>query len=120
MIDKICYWDAATLSQKERDATPEEQAEIDARRAAAASPVVPERVPMLNAHLVLIDAGWMEGVQAYLDALPGPDGAKARAYFVQALTMERQHPLVLGIPAALGKTEADVDQLFTAAGALNV
>lgn len=82
--------------------------------------VAPDRVPMLNAHLVLIDAGWMDDIVAYLDAIPGPDGAKARAYFAQALTMERTHPLVLGIPAALGKTEAQVDALFIAADDLHV
>jgi len=32
MTDKICYWDADAKEQKERDATPEEQAEINARR----------------------------------------------------------------------------------------
>lgn len=84
------------------------------------APTVPVRVPMLNAHLVLIDAGWMDSVTAYINAIPGPDGAKARAYFSQALTMERTNPLVMGIPAALGKTEADIDTLFIAAGALHV
>jgi hypothetical protein len=32
MADKICYWDSVEKRQKERDATPEEQAEIEARR----------------------------------------------------------------------------------------
>lgn len=32
MIDKICYWDLEDSSQKERDATPVEQAEIDQLR----------------------------------------------------------------------------------------
>ncbi|UGQ44979.1 DUF4376 domain-containing protein [Massilia endophytica] len=36
-MDKICYWDDTEKVQKERDATPEEQAEIDANRAAAVS-----------------------------------------------------------------------------------
>jgi hypothetical protein len=33
MTYKICYWDDIEKCQKERDATPEEQAEIDARKA---------------------------------------------------------------------------------------
>lgn len=118
MTDKICYWDDQAQEQRERDATPEEQAEIDARR--NAPPTVPQRVPMLNAQLVMIDAGWMAPVRTYLNAIPGTDGEKARAYFDKAQTMERDHPLVLGIPAALGKAEAEVDALFIAAGALNV
>lgn len=35
MTDKICYWDELEGVQKERDATPEEQADIDERRANA-------------------------------------------------------------------------------------
>jgi hypothetical protein len=35
MTYKICYWDEVALCQKERDATPAEQAEIDARVANA-------------------------------------------------------------------------------------
>ncbi|MEH6435775.1 hypothetical protein [Massilia sp. DD77] len=104
----------------ERDCTPEEIAEIDERRAQAARPVVPDRIPMLNAHLVLIDEGWMPELRAFLDTMPGPEGEKARAYFDKALTMARDHDLVLAIPAVLGKTEAEVDQLFIKAGALNV
>lgn len=38
MTYKICYWDEVAKCQKERDATPEEAAEIDARK--AAPPVV--------------------------------------------------------------------------------
>ena len=34
MTYKTCYWDDATQSQKERDCTPEEVAEIEARKTA--------------------------------------------------------------------------------------
>lgn len=37
---KICYWDAEAKEQRERDATPEETAEIDARRNAPPDPEV--------------------------------------------------------------------------------
>ncbi|MES2349974.1 MAG: hypothetical protein V4641_20610 [Pseudomonadota bacterium] len=114
----VCYWDSETNEQRERDETPGELAERMIRVNAPAP--VPQRIPMLNAHLVLIDAGWFDDVLAYLASIPGPDGQKARAYFDKALTMERNNPLVLGIPAALGKTDAEVDALFTAADALIV
>lgn len=39
MTYKICYWDEAAKCQKERDTTPEETAEIDARKAAYVEPV---------------------------------------------------------------------------------
>jgi hypothetical protein len=32
MTYKICYWDSESKSQKERDATPDEVAEIEARK----------------------------------------------------------------------------------------
>lgn len=82
--------------------------------------VVPARIPMLNAHLVLIEAGWMDGINTYINALPEPMRSRAVAYFNLAQTMERTHSLVLGIPSALGKTEAEVDALFIAAAALDV
>lgn len=82
-------------------------------------PVVPVSIPMLNARLTMIGAGWMTQVKAYLASLPGVEGEQAREYFEFAQTMRRDHPLVLGIPAALGKTEAEVDALFIAAGALD-
>ena len=37
MTDKICYWDEEAKEQKERDATPEEQAEIEERKNAPPS-----------------------------------------------------------------------------------
>lgn len=37
MTDKICYWDEVAGKQDERDAMPEEQVEIDARRSALPS-----------------------------------------------------------------------------------
>ena len=32
MTYKVCYWDSDAMCQKERDATPEEVAEIEARK----------------------------------------------------------------------------------------
>lgn len=87
---------------------------------AAPVAVVPERIPMLNAHLELIESGWMPSVNTFIDALPEPDQSLARAYLVQALTMARDHPLVKAFPAATGKTEAEVDELFIRAGARDV
>jgi chloramphenicol 3-O-phosphotransferase len=99
-----------------RDATPAEIAEIEARKGPAAI-VVPDRIPMLNAHLELVDAGWMPQIVAFIESMPEHDSALARVYWDKALTMERGHPLVLAIPAAIGKTEAEVDELFIRAAA---
>ena len=99
--------------------SPTEQAEYDASQGAPTEQPVPDAVPMLNAHLALISAGWMPGVREYLDALPGAEGLLARTYFEKAQTVRRDHQLVQAIPAALGKTSAEVDALFVAAAALN-
>lgn len=114
----ILYFDHATKTCKERAFTPAELAQRAADIAAAATPVVPASIPMLNAHLVLIDAGWMPAIRDYINSIPANEGESARAYFDKALTMRRNHPLVKGIPAAIGKTEAEVDALFIAAAAM--
>lgn len=44
MTYKICYWDSETKSQKERDATTDEAAEIDARKAPEDPEVIKARV----------------------------------------------------------------------------
>lgn len=84
------------------------------------APVVPAVVPMLNAHLVLIESGKFDALQAHLEAMPGKDGKIARAYFDKALTMRRDHPLVSAIKPALNWTDAEIDALFLAADALVV
>lgn len=89
-------------------------------KAPALSPVVPESVPMLNAQLEMIDAGWWGPVNAFIETLPALDKLKAQTYLNKALTMRRDNYLVLSIPSAIGKTEAEVDALFIAAGARNV
>lgn len=87
---------------------------------AVPAPVVPQRIPMLNAHLELIESGWMPQVDAFIGAMPEPNQSMARAYLAQALTMARDHPLVLAFPAAVGKSDAEVDELFIRAGARDV
>lgn len=88
-----------------------------------ASPVaaVPQSVLMLNAHLVMIDSGWMPQVRQHIAAIADPvRRARAEAFLDQAETMQRNHELVHTITAALNKTEAEVDALFVAAAALEV
>lgn len=88
-----------------------------------ASPIatVPQTVPMLNAHLAMIAAGWMAPVRTHIAALTDPARrARAEAFLDQAETMQRNHELVRTITAALGKSDAEVDALFVAAAALEV
>jgi hypothetical protein len=47
MTYKVCYWDEIEGCQKERDTTPEETAEIDARKAAPPAPPAPTKEELL-------------------------------------------------------------------------
>ncbi|WBS00222.1 hypothetical protein OU994_18040 [Pseudoduganella sp. SL102] len=86
-----------------------------------AAVAVPEVIPMLNAHLVMISEGRMPLVRQHIAAIADPiRRARAEAFLDQALTMQRDHELVRTITQALGKTEAEVDALFVAAAALEV
>lgn len=104
-------WDEATQGQ-----IPAEYLQLVADD--SAKPTVPEVVPMLNARLALIAAGWMPGVQSILDSMGGVSGDQARAYFDHALTVRRDHPLVQSIPAALNKSDQEVNALFIAASTI--
>ena len=76
--------------------------------AAAAVPVVPEEVPMLNARLVLIDGGHLVAIEAYADAMPGIEGEKARAYLKHAQTVRRDHYMVEAMRVLRELTHAQV------------
>lgn len=60
MTYKICYWDELAKCQQERDATPEEAAEIEARKAAppvvAPAPTKEELLAQLNVLAAQIQA----------------------------------------------------------------
>lgn len=101
----------------EREATPEEIEEIEARLAAAAQPEVPPQVTMRQARLALLGAGKLAQVDAAIDSLPSPDKETARIEWDYSSAVERSRPLVSLLGQALGLDDAALDQLFiTAAG----
>lgn len=79
-------------------------------------PVVPEFVPMLNAELVLIGAGYWDDVQDFVSQR----GPYALAFLRRAQTMRRDNVLVNAWAAARGVTDAQLDALFIAADNLKV
>lgn len=116
---KVCYWDNETDSQQERDMTPEELAQREVDIAAAAVPIVPLEVPMLNARLVLIEDEHMAPVEAYADAMAGIEGEKARAFLKHAQSVRRDHYLVEVMRVLRELTHAQVDSLFIRAAAID-
>jgi hypothetical protein len=116
--NRIAYWDSTTGTQQERDATPEEDADIAARRATTPTNPVPTSVSMLAARLALSSAGYLKPAAEYIAAMPGPDGERARIFWEFAANIERNNPLVLQMGVALGIDPATLDQLFIAAAAV--
>ena len=79
---------------------------------------VPKIVTMRQARLALLAAGLLAGVNAAVAAMPGAEGDAARIEWEFAATVDRDSPLVQGLTAALGLSEAQLDGLFTAGAAL--
>lgn len=83
------------------------------------TPAVPESVPMLNAHLVIIHAGKMEALKALVAELPDQERQEAEAYLNLAQNCRRDNKWVAMFGPGLGYDSAGLDQLFIAAAALN-
>lgn len=81
--------------------------------------VVPQRVSMRSGRRVMILAGLLEPVKLFLVNMAGIAGELARNEFEYALTIARTDPLVLQILPMLGKSEAQIDQLFIDADELD-
>lgn len=67
----------------------------------------------------LIELGWFDAVEAAIAAVPGDEGKLLRALWTRAAVFERHNPRVLQIAAAIGKTSADLDDLFLLANSYN-
>lgn len=101
----------------ERDATPEEIAEIAAR--ASAPPPVPQQVTRRQARQALLLAGLLDDVQPAIDAIPdATQRALAQIEWDDSLEFLRNRPLVIQIGTALGLDDAGLDQLFIQAASL--
>lgn len=82
-------------------------------------PVLPDAIPMLNLHLVLIEHGHLETVEQMLAAGTGAEGARARAYWNKAMTARRDNELVQSLWPALYGTEEAFNAAWARAAALN-
>lgn len=103
----------------EREATPEEAAEIGARASAAQVPVVPKFVAMWQAREILIEDGLLDDVYAYFETISDPvEKRKAISKFDTSNTVQRDDPLVRYVIPLMGKSEEEIDQMFIRANAL--
>ena len=110
-MNKICYWDSETNSQKERDATPEENAEIEARKIVVIH--VPQTITRRQAIQQLIDDDLIDSVEAVLNAIPNPKQKRLmESWYKDSQVFERQRPEIVMVMSALGKDSAFIDDLF--------
>lgn len=89
---------------------------IDANKAQALG--VPQSVTMRQARLALVQTGMLTQVNTAVAAMPGAQGDAARIEWEFSSTVERNRPLVQALGAALGLTEAQLDDLFRLAATL--
>jgi len=81
---------------------------------------VPGEITNWRAKAVLGLAGMLTAVEAALDAMPEPNRTVALAAWNGGADLARNGPTVLALSATLGLTDAQVDDLFRQAAALEV
>ncbi len=79
---------------------------------------VPQSVAMSSFQLAMLEIGELDNVQPVIDALPMPDKRKAQILWDKANFVERSNPFVATLGAVMGKTEAEIDDLFILAETL--
>lgn len=83
-------------------------------------PPPPVIVSMTSLRLALIDAGLYQIVTSAINGIPdATEKLKAQIWWATAQNVRRDHPLVAGIAALAGRTDAQVDAIFAAAQALD-
>jgi len=79
--------------------------------------VVPSVVTMRQARIALSRAGLIAQVEQALTAMEGQAGEEARIEWDYSSEVHRNKPFVIGLGAAVGLTDAQIDELFiTASG----
>ena len=85
------------------------------------APPTPAVVPTISkrqARRALLAAGLLDDVEDALDLLPEPQRGAVRIDYEDATEWRRDWPALVAMQAALGWTDAQVDDLFAAAAAL--
>ena len=84
-----------------------------------ASGAVMPIVSMRQAKLALMQAGRLGAVEAAINSLDEPARTEALIDWQSATVVERSHPRLALIAAAAGLSQAELDELFAAAAAIN-
>ncbi len=117
MTHQICEWDSALDKQITRDATPAEEAAIEASR--LLPPPVPQSVTRRQARQALLLHGLLFNVDPLIAAIPdATQRGLAQIEWEDSQDFERHRPLLVLIGTALGLDSAGLDALFIQAAAL--
>ena len=76
-------------------------------------------ISLRQAKLALLAAGKLAAVEAAINALDEPARTEALIDWQSATVVERSHPRLALIAAAAGLSQAELDELFAAAAAIN-
>lgn len=96
------------------------QALIDGAELPPLPPRVPREIPNWRAKAILATMGKLAAVEAAIQAMPEPQRTVVALAWGGDAKLARRGKTVLGLSAALGLTDAQVDALFVAAEALEV
>lgn len=80
--------------------------------------LVPVRVTARQAQLCLLQSGYLQQVQAVIDALPPAVKAAAQITWDKSLYLDRDNPMLASLAATIGLTDTQIDALFIQAAAL--
>lgn len=81
-------------------------------------PVIPTVVSKAQAKLALLDKGLLDDVEAALAAMDGVEGQRARIEWNDRTEFHRSHEFIGLLAAAIGLSDANVDELFAHAASL--
>lgn len=98
--------------------TPMSAEEVAAHLAEVSAVSAPSRVTMRQARLALLAAGKLQEVDPAIDAMSEPQKTAARIEWDYSHEVSRDNPFVQVLSHALDMSEADLDELFTAAASM--
>lgn len=109
----IGYWDATAGMQREREATPAEEAQIAAR--ATAAPPVPESISPRQFRQSLNHFGFRQQVD---NGVAASTDQNLKDWYEFTSDFQRHHPEVLSMAQQLGFTSDQLDQVWIYGAAL--
>lgn len=98
--------------------TPEEEAEWDAREAAALAEQARAHIPLSVSPRQIRQALTRFNVRTQVEAAVAAGDQDLKDWWEFATVVERNHPMVVGMATALGISTTELDAIFVAAGAL--